>query len=159
MRIKKYIFWVMLAGPLLTIVYDCNDNKSVETGLINGKSPSNKQKWHWGNKEKQNSDAGYAQVVKVDNTMYVSGVTTSQISIAGVNRLYKELKKCLDAFGASPSQVVKETLYTTDIELMKKCNEPRKIFYKGDFPAATWVQIDRLYEKDAKLEVDFIVQF
>jgi 2-iminobutanoate/2-iminopropanoate deaminase len=39
---------------------------------------------------------------------------------------------------------------------MKKYNEVRKEFYKGDFPAATWVQINRLYEPNAKLEVDLV---
>jgi enamine deaminase RidA (YjgF/YER057c/UK114 family) len=39
---------------------------------------------------------------------------------------------------------------------MKKYNEVRKAFYKGDYPAATWVQITRLYMSDAKLEVELI---
>jgi enamine deaminase RidA (YjgF/YER057c/UK114 family) len=52
--------------------------------------------------------------------------------------------------------VVKENLYTTDIEAMKKYNDVRKAFYKGDFPAATWVQISRLYMADAKLEIELI---
>lgn len=38
---------------------------------------------------------------------------------------------------------------------MKKYDDARKAFYKRDFPAATWVQIIRLYEADAKPEVDF----
>jgi enamine deaminase RidA (YjgF/YER057c/UK114 family) len=28
--------------------------------------------------------------------------------------------------------------------------------YKGDYPAATWVQISRLYMPDAKLEIEVI---
>lgn len=51
---------------------------------------------------------------------------------------------------------MKENLYTTDIETMKKYNDARKVFYKGDFPAATWVQITRLFMADAKLEVELI---
>lgn len=60
------------------------------------------------------------------------------------------------AFGADFSCVVKETLYTTDIEAMKSCNAARKVFYKNNFPAASWVQVSRLYEPTAKLEVDLI---
>ncbi|MCX8530764.1 hypothetical protein [Chryseobacterium luquanense] len=33
--------------------------------------------------------------------------------------------------------MVKENLYTTDIEAMKKYNDIRKKFYNNDFPAAT----------------------
>jgi 2-iminobutanoate/2-iminopropanoate deaminase len=42
------------------------------------------------------------------------------------------------------------------MEAMKKYNDARKAFYKGDFPAATWVQIARLYMHDARLEVELI---
>ncbi len=39
---------------------------------------------------------------------------------------------------------------------MKKYNYSRKLFYKNDFPSATWVQVSRLYMSDAKLEVELI---
>ncbi|SHE66703.1 RidA family protein [Pedobacter caeni] len=117
-----------------------------------------KEKWNWGNEKKQDETAGYAQVVKVGNTLYISGVPTSDLSPKGITALYKTLEKCLNAYGASSENVVKENLYTTDIELMKKYNDSRKEFYKGDYPAATWVQISRLYEAKAKVEVDLIAQ-
>ncbi len=117
-----------------------------------------KEKWHWGNEQKQYEEAGYAQVVKTGNTIYISGIPTSDLSPKGITNVYKQLEKCLNAFGASSANVVKETLYTTDIETMKKYNAARKTFYKGDFPAATWVQVSRLYEADAKLEIELIAQ-
>jgi enamine deaminase RidA (YjgF/YER057c/UK114 family) len=52
--------------------------------------------------------------------------------------------------------VVKETLYTTDIEAVKANNAVRKAFYKGDFPAATWVQISRLFRPTALVEVEVV---
>ncbi|GAA0882835.1 hypothetical protein GCM10009120_14320 [Sphingobacterium siyangense subsp. cladoniae] len=60
------------------------------------------------------------------------------------------------SFGATFQHVVKENLYTTDIEAMKKYNDVRKKFYNHDFPAATWIQVQRLYMSDAKLEVELI---
>jgi 2-iminobutanoate/2-iminopropanoate deaminase len=39
---------------------------------------------------------------------------------------------------------------------MKQYNYVRKPFYKGDFPAATWVQISRLFTADVKLEIELI---
>ncbi len=66
------------------------------------------------------------------------------------------LQKTLAQYGATFANVVKENLYTTDIEAVKKKNEARKAYYKGDFPAATWLQIDRLYMSEANLEVDLI---
>lgn len=135
-----------------------NDQKQHTDKHADKRSAGGKQKWHWDNNHRQNEDAGYAQVVKVGNTLYVSGIPTEDLSPKGIAQVYGDLGKCLSANGASFADVVKETLYTTDIETMKKYNDVRKAFYKGDFPAATWVQISRLYEPDCKLEVELIAQ-
>ena len=113
-----------------------------------------KNKWHWRND--QDTSAGYAQVVKVDNVLYISGTVARDITPEGITNVYKALERSLQQFGATFQNVVKENLYTTDIEAMKKYNDARKVFYKGDFPAATWVQISRLFMADAKLEVELI---
>lgn len=115
-----------------------------------------KDKWHWGNALKQDTSAGYVQVVKVDNVLYISGAVAKEVTPEGITRVYQALEKSLNSFGATFQNVVKENLYTTDMEAMKKYNDARKIFYKGDFPAATWVQISRLFMEDAKLEVELI---
>ncbi|MBZ4190143.1 RidA family protein [Niabella beijingensis] len=115
-----------------------------------------KEKWHWNNKAKQDTVAGYTQVLKVDNVLYISGAVTNDITPEGITSVYKALKASLSSYGATFENVVKENLYTTDIEAMKKYNNIRKEFYKGDFPAATWVQIERLYMPKAKLEVELI---
>lgn len=115
-----------------------------------------KEKWHWDNALKQDTSAGYVQTVKVDNVLYISGAVARDVTPEGITRVYQSLEKSLKAFGATFQNVVKENLYTTDMEAMKKYNEARKVFYKGDFPAATWVQISRLFMHDARLEVELI---
>lgn len=115
-----------------------------------------KDKWHWDNALKQDTAAGYVQVVKVDNVLYISGAVARDVTPEGITRVYQSLEKSLQSFGASFQNVVKENLYTTDLEAMKKYNDARKVFYKGDFPAATWVQITRLFMHDARLEVELI---
>lgn len=115
-----------------------------------------KEKWHWGRETKQDTSAGYAQVVKVGNIIYISGAVAGEVTPEGITQVYKALEQSLKSFGASFQNVVKENLYTTDIEAMKKYNDARKVFYKGDFPAATWVQISRLFMETAKLEVELV---
>jgi enamine deaminase RidA (YjgF/YER057c/UK114 family) len=115
-----------------------------------------KEKWHWGEALKQDTSAGYVQVVKVDNILYISGAVAREVTPEGITRVYKALENSLKSFGATFQNVVKENLYTTDIEAMKKYNDARKVFYKGDFPAATWVQISRLYMHDARLEIELV---
>ncbi|WP_192349368.1 RidA family protein [Algoriphagus sp. Y33] len=114
-----------------------------------------KDKWHWNNTE-QDTIAGYAQVIKVDNILYISGAVTTELTPKGIEGVYSALESSLKNYGATFQNVVKENLYTTDIETMKKYNQARKKYYKNDFPAATWVQVDRLYMESAKLEVELI---
>lgn len=118
--------------------------------------PVTKTKFHFDNPLKQDSSAGYAQAVLVDNILYVSGTVARDVTPEGITRLYSTIEKTLAYYGASFQHVVKENLYTTDIEAMKKYNAARKVFYNGDFPAATWVQISRLFMADAKLEVEVV---
>lgn len=115
-----------------------------------------KDKWHWDQPLKQDTAAGYVQVVKVDNVLYISGAVARDITPLGITNVYRALERSLKAYGAGFQNVVKENLYTTDIEAMKQHNAARKAFYQGDFPAATWVQITRLYMPDAKLEVELV---
>lgn len=114
-----------------------------------------KQKFNWGRSD-QDTSAGYAQAVKVDNVLYISGTVARDVSPEGIKRVYDALEKTLQHYGATFQNVVKENLYTTDIEAMKQHNSIRKAYYKNDFPAATWVQISRLFMADARLEVELI---
>jgi enamine deaminase RidA (YjgF/YER057c/UK114 family) len=121
--------------------------------------PIQKEKWHWNDPNKQDTSAGYAQAVKVGNVLYISGTVALTVNEEGVKRVYTTLERTLKQYGLSFQHVVKENLYTTDIEAMKDYNYVRKQFYKGDFPAATWVQIARLYMAEARLEIELIAHF
>jgi 2-iminobutanoate/2-iminopropanoate deaminase len=112
-----------------------------------------KKKFHWGRGESDTA-AGYAQAVLVDNVLYISGTVGGGDMAQAVDRVYKGLERTLAHYGADFRHVVKENLYTTDIEGVKAHNSIRKAFYKGDYPAATWVQISRLYMPQATLEVE-----
>ena len=115
-----------------------------------------KEKWHWGNALQQDTTSGYVQVVKVENVLYISGAVARDVTPEGITRVYQSLERSLKSFGATFQNVVKENLYTTDMEAMKRYNDARKVFYKGDFPAATWMGVARLFMADAKLEVELI---
>lgn len=141
---KKLIILLFLFQSLISLSIQAQDNTS------------KKEKWHWDNALKQDTSAGYVQTVKVDNVLYISGAVARDVTPEGITRVYQALEKSLKAFGATFQNVVKENLFTTDLEAMKKYNDARKAFYKGDFPAATWVQITRLFMHDARLEVELI---
>ncbi|MDJ1506946.1 Rid family hydrolase [Xanthocytophaga agilis] len=112
-------WWILL----ILINFGCNEISDTKTGKQSHTpssrtaSPRLKKKWHWGNKQKPYEAAGNAQVAKTGNTIYVSGIPTSNLSPEGIRKVYGQLEKCLNAFGASSEDVVKETLYTTNIQI------------------------------------------
>lgn len=128
----------------------------LNTALMAQNNDIEKEKWHWGNKIRQDTAAGYVQVIKVDNILYISGAVATEVTPEGITGVYRALEQSLKSFGATFQNVVKENLYTTDIDAMKKFNHARKVFYKNDYPAATWVQVSRLYMPDARLEVELV---
>ncbi len=138
----RYIIVLLLAG--------------ITTTAFSQNNAISKEKWHWDSELKQDTSAGYAQAVKVGNVLYISGAVTRNITPEGITQVYTALERSLKSFGAGFQHVVKENLYTTDIEAMKKYNDARKVFYKNDFPAATWVQVSRLFTENASLEVELV---
>jgi enamine deaminase RidA (YjgF/YER057c/UK114 family) len=113
-----------------------------------------KKKFHFG--AEQDTAGGYTQALRVDNVIYISGTVATDITEKDVRRVYRVIEKSLEPFGATLQNVVKETIYTTDIEAMKSFNHIRKAIYKGDYPASTWVQISRLFMPEAKLEIEVV---
>jgi 2-iminobutanoate/2-iminopropanoate deaminase len=75
-----------------------------------------------------------------------------------VKDVYEELKRTLARYGASFENVVKENVFTTDLDAFKSNSNIRRPYYNEDFPAATWVQVDRLYSPDLTLEVELIAE-
>ena len=104
-------------------------------------------------------DVGYTQVVRVGNTLYLSGVTGDGSSIAQqLDNVYRTVTTILLDFDATTASIVKETIFTTDIEALKEAREMRKKYFQYDqYPASTWVQIERLFMPDLKVEVEMIV--
>lgn len=117
-----------------------------------------KKKFYDGQFNAQDTSAGYAEAVLADNVLYISGAVGRGTIAEQLKGIYTDLEKILTAYGATYQNVVKETLYTTDIDAVSNNNAVRTAFYKGDFPASTWVQITRLFSArpDAQIEVELI---
>jgi len=140
---KRYLIWFLIGvGIALIPIFVLAQEAAVPK----------KEKFHF---YKEAEDAyGYTQCVKVGNTIYVSGVTGRGDMAGSIQSVYERIGKALAAYGADFRHVVKENLFTTDIEAVKANKDVRLKFYKGDHPAATWIQIDRLFMPDYNLEVE-----
>lgn len=115
--------------------------------------PRTKQIFHLREFEK---NFGYAQAVQVDRTLYIS----SSVAVDAQGRLvapgdlkgqlqaaYQNLAATLRAHGASFDHVVREDIFTTDMEQLLAVSDLRFDYYSKDgLPAGTWVEVERLVD-------------
>lgn len=104
------------------------------------------------------SDIGYAAVVQTGNTYHISGVTCGGANYQeAVSVCYKELGGILARYQLTSQNVIKENIYALDIEALQQKIPERKTFYvNGQYPAATWVQVSRLYSPEHLIEIELI---
>jgi 2-iminobutanoate/2-iminopropanoate deaminase len=107
---------------------------------------------------------GYAQSVKVGDTIYVSGQVshdeTGKIVGRGdmeaqMRQAYTNIQKLLAQYGATMNNIVDETLFVTDMDAAfsaaVKCRE--NVFSGIPVVASTIVQIQRLAFPDLLIEI------
>jgi 2-iminobutanoate/2-iminopropanoate deaminase len=106
-------------------------------------------------------EIGYAAAVRHGDTLYISGVVGEGATMAEqMTDCYRQIDEILKAHGLDSKAVVKETIYTRDIEAVKAAIPVRKQFYTGEvYPAATWVQIDRLFNASNDIEIEIEAAF
>lgn len=122
-----------------------------------GAPPPDKQAWYAN--EKIEKQFGYASAVRAGDTLHVSGIPASGDMASALERVYARLSSVLAAHGLDHRHVVKETLFATNIDAVVANLEVRKRFYKGETPAASWVQVERLVMPQAVLEVEVTAVF
>ncbi len=95
----------------------------------------------------------YNQAVMVNGTLYISGqICIDPASGNMKNRDVQEethqvmhnLKAILDAAGLKFSNVVKTTIFITDMNRFSEINEVYGKYFEGDFPARETVQVSAL---------------
>ncbi|NLR60047.1 RidA family protein [Chitinophaga polysaccharea] len=106
----------------------------------------------------------YNQSVKVGNTLYVSGqipldpasgnLVTSGISDE-THQAMKNLAAVLTAAGMGFQNVVKTTIFITDMQTFPQVNEAYGSYFTSDFPARETVQVAAL-PKGVNVEISVI---
>ena len=107
----------------------------------------------------------YNQAIFSNNTLYISGqVALDPKSGKMINKSLKDetnqvmnnLKTILMEVGFDFNNVIKSTIYLTDMDNFEKVNEIYGSFFDGkNVPARVTVEVSRL-PKNAKVEIDMI---
>jgi 2-iminobutanoate/2-iminopropanoate deaminase len=106
----------------------------------------------------------YSQAVKCGNTLYVSGQiyidpSTGEL-IRGdvtekVNRVMDNIKAILESAGMNMNDIIKVTIFLTDMGAFPTVNKAYAAYFKEYFPARETVQVAKL-PKDAEVEISCI---
>lgn len=133
---------------VIFLVTACSTTSSTTTHL---------ERKHYGEWEQP---LGYTQVVRKDRTLYISGIGSAGATLSDqLDGVYRTAQTILSDYNATSGDIVKEVIYTTDIESLEKANIIRKQFYAdGQYPSSSWVQVVRLLGVDMQVEVEFIVE-
>jgi enamine deaminase RidA (YjgF/YER057c/UK114 family) len=92
--------------------------------------------------------------------LYISGSAAKGDMASAISKVYKNLQQTLEATGLTFANVVKENVYATDLGDFIQNKNLRKQFYANTpLPAATWVQVQRLYSPGVILEVELIAEY
>lgn len=110
----------------------------------------------------------FSQAVRTKNFLFLSGTVSVDTQfrsqaigdMAGqIRTAYGNIKKTLADHGLTFEHVVKETIYTADMDALVSAVPARKAFYQGvGAPAATWVKVAGLVSPEWLLEIEVLAE-
>ncbi len=115
--------------------------------------------WKW------DDNFSFSQAIRIGNSVYVSGQVAidSEGNVVGkgdmraqTRRALENVKTVLEAAGASLSDVVKVTVFLTDISRLMDTHEVRAEFFPDPPPASTAVEIKALAFPDLLIEIEAV---
>jgi 2-iminobutanoate/2-iminopropanoate deaminase len=108
----------------------------------------------------------YCDAVRFGDLLFISGIVgvDAQGRVVGegdaarqTRQIFENMKKVLDAAGAGFGDVLKVTVFLTDIEDRARINPIRQEFFGNARPASTLVQVAKLVRPDLLVEIEAVV--
>lgn len=108
----------------------------------------------------------YSQAVKVGNTVYISGQipidpSTGKMVEGGFKNQVKQalsnVSEITKAAGGNVNDIVKLTVYLTDVSNFSDLNEAMEKVFQKPYPARSVVEIKALPRTDAMVEIEAVM--
>ena len=107
----------------------------------------------------------YTDAVRWGDLLFVSGVApldkelrlVSEDVVEQTRKVFLNMKEILDAAGATFADVLKVTVYLTDVRDRARINPIRKEFFGAARPASTLIGIKELVVPGMKVEIEAVV--
>jgi len=99
----------------------------------------------------------WSNCLVVDGIAYFAGATArGDDEYAQAKAIFTRLKHLAEAAGGSMADIVKVTIFVTDIKNREAVWKARREFFTGNFPASTLVQVAALALPELKVEIEAV---
>ena len=105
----------------------------------------------------------YVHATKHNGTLYISGLTAfgTDAQAASLTEqcqaILAQIEAVLDTEKKEKKDIVKVTVFVTDIGQLASIRESLFSFYDGSLPACSLVEVSKLIHPDLKIEIEAIV--
>ena len=108
----------------------------------------------------------YTDAVRFNDIVFISGLAPFDENdrlvgdgdvAAQTRQIFKNMRKILDTVGADFSDILKVTVFLTDVSDRTKINPVRQEFFGSSRPASTLVGVSELALPGMKIEIEAVV--
>jgi 2-iminobutanoate/2-iminopropanoate deaminase len=101
----------------------------------------------------------WSNCLAVNGVAYLAGMTAGGAEgdeYAQSKVIFTKIRHLVEAAGGSMADIVKVTIFVTDITQREKVWQARREFFTGNFPASTLVQVAALANPSLKVEIEAV---
>ncbi|MFF3503389.1 RidA family protein [Streptomyces sp. NPDC003247] len=111
------------------------------------------------------ADKRWSNCLRVDDLILISGMTArgqDGETLLGENAydqakvVFQKIKDLVEAAGGAMDDIVKMTIFVTDMRDNSEVWKARQEFFSGDFPACSLVEVSALAKPEILLEIEAI---
>ena len=101
----------------------------------------------------------WSNCLVVNGIAYLAGMTAGGSEgdeYAQAKVIFAKIRHLVEAAGGSMADILKVTIFVTDITQREKVWQARREFFTGNFPASTLVQVAALANPSLKVEIEAV---
>ena len=101
----------------------------------------------------------WSNCLVVNGVAYLAGMTAGGgegDEYAQAKAIFTKIRHLVEAAGGSMADILKVTIFVTDITQREKVWQARREFFSGNFPASTLVQVAALANPSLKVEIEAV---
>ena len=99
----------------------------------------------------------WSNCLVVGGVAYLAGITArGDDEYVQAKAIFTKIRHLLEAGGGRMADIVKVTIFVTDIKNREQVWKARQEFFAGNFPASTLVQVAALATPELKVEIEAV---